>query len=45
MDEIEHKLKNNVFFNPYDNGSRSIIDYYYIKKFNAKNKIFSKEIY
>ena len=28
----------------YTNSSRSIIDYYYIKKYKGKNKIYSKSI-
>ena len=36
--------KSNVF-SAYDNGSRSIIDYYYIKRFKGKNKIYSKKIF
>ena len=48
-DEIKSKFSDKIFYNnlfdPYDNGSRSIIDYYYIKKFQSKNKIFSKNIY
>ncbi len=48
-DELRSKFLKNFnfdsFFNPYDNGSRSIIDYYYIKKFKNKNKIFSKNLY
>tara|TARA_B100000989_G_C19529422_1_gene468782 strand:+ start:1403 stop:3616 length:2214 start_codon:yes stop_codon:yes gene_type:complete len=32
-------------FSPYDNGSRSIIDNYYIKKYKGKNKIYSKRIF
>ena len=39
----QYKLKN--FFTPYDNSSRSIMDYYYIKKFNKKSKIFSHKLY
>jgi carbamoyltransferase len=38
------KIKSNIFM-PYDNGSRSIIDYYYIKKFKGKNKIYSKKLF
>lgn len=36
-------LKNN-FFTPYDNSSRSIMDFYYIKKFSNKSKIQSKNL-
>ena len=32
-------------FSPYDNGSRSIIDNYYIKKYKGLNKIYSKRIF
>ena len=49
MNEVKSKvskgLNYNSFFSPYDNGSRSIIDFYYIKKFNNRNKIFSKNLY
>lgn len=31
-------------FSPYDNSSRSIIDFYYINKYDGKNKIYSKNI-
>ena len=43
--EIIKKFKINKYFTPYDNSSRSIIDYYYIKKFSGKTKLHSKSIY
>ena len=38
------QLKNN-FFTPYDNSSRSILDFYYIKKFSNKSKLHSKNLF
>ena len=43
IDEIVEKYKIN-YFTPYDNSSRSIIDYYYIKRYSGKNKLHSKNI-
>tara|TARA_Y200000002_G_C22676045_1_gene662146 strand:- start:65 stop:2278 length:2214 start_codon:yes stop_codon:yes gene_type:complete len=45
ISNIKKKNLNLNIFSPYDNGSRSIIDYYYIKKFKGKNKIYSKKMY
>ncbi len=39
------KSSNLDIFSPYNNGSRSIIDNYYIKKFKGQNKIYSKKIF
>lgn len=41
------KRKNSLsnIFTPYDSGSRSMIDYYYIKKFKGKNKIYSRNLF
>jgi hypothetical protein len=36
-------LKNN-YFSPYDNSSRSILDYYYIKRFSGRSKLHSKTL-
>lgn len=47
-DIIEFIRKKNIkskIFTPYDNGSRSIIDYYFIKKFKGKNKIYSRNLF
>tara|TARA_B100001057_G_scaffold500491_1_gene615867 strand:- start:13317 stop:15521 length:2205 start_codon:yes stop_codon:yes gene_type:complete len=42
MHEISEKIKlKNTCFSPYDNSSRSLIDYYFIKKFKNKKKINS----
>ena len=43
--EVIKKFKIKKYFTPYDNSSRSIIDYYYIKKFSGKTKLHSKSIY
>ena len=41
-DEISEKIKlKNTYFSPYDNSSRSLIDYYFIKNFKNKKKIHS----
>ena len=45
IDEIVTKYKLRKFFTPYDNSSRSIMDYYYIKNFTNKSKIFSLKLY
>ena len=37
-------LKNN-YFTPYDNSSRSILDFYYIKKFSNSSKLHSKNLF
>ena len=46
IDEIKELLKNykGDIFTPYDNSSRSICDYYFIKKYKGKIPIFSKVI-
>ena len=44
-EEIINKFKLKKYFTPYDNSSRSIIDYYYISKFSGKTKLHSKNIY
>ena len=41
IDEIKEKFNLKNYFTPYDNSSRSIIDYYLIKKFKDVNKINS----
>ena len=41
-DEISEKIKlKDAYFSPYDNSSRSLIDYYFIKNFKNKKKINS----
>jgi len=45
LEKINKKYSSLNTFSPYDNGSRSIIDYYYIKKFKGKNKIYSKKLF
>ena len=35
----------NKIYLPYDSSSRSLIDYYYVKKYKGNNKIYSKEIF
>ena len=46
LNKILKKYNNqSKIFLPYDSSSRSLIDYYYIKKYKGKNKIYSKEIY
>ena len=40
---LKHINEKNIFL-PYDNSSRSLIDYYYIKKYKGKNKIY-KELF
>ncbi len=44
-EEIIKDFKLKKYFTPYDNSSRSIIDYYYINKFSGKTKLHSKSIY
>ena len=41
---LKHSHQNNIFL-PYDNSSRSLIDYHYIKIYKGKNKIYSKELF
>ena len=41
LDEVVSKFKNKNYFTPYDNSSRSLIDYNFIKKFRNKKKINS----
>ena len=45
IDNFSKKSLGNKIFTPYDNGSRSIIDFLYIKLFKGKNKLYSKKIY
>ena len=45
VDEIVEKFNLENFFSPYDNSSRSIIDYYYIKKFEKKGELFKYKLY
>ena len=46
LDEIILKFKdNNNFFTPYDSSSRSLIDYYFVKKFKDKKKLYSADIF
>ena len=42
---LSKKSLKNKIFTPYDNGSRSIIDFLYIKTFKGKNKLYTKKIY
>lgn len=42
---LSKKGLRNKIFTPYDNGSRSIIDFLYIKIFKGKNKLYTKKIY
>ena len=42
---LSKKSLKNKIFTPYDNGSRSIIDFLYIKIFKGKNKLYTKKIY
>tara|TARA_B100000780_G_scaffold279213_1_gene256576 strand:+ start:4192 stop:6408 length:2217 start_codon:yes stop_codon:yes gene_type:complete len=42
---LDKKNVSGEIFSPYDNGSRSIIDYYFIKKFKHNKKIYSKKIF
>jgi carbamoyltransferase len=42
--EIINKLSKKQIFCPYDNSSRSIVDFYYIQKYKGKNKLHSKKI-
>jgi carbamoyltransferase len=42
---LAKKSLRNKIFTPYDNGSRSIIDFLYIKIFKGKNKLYTKKIY
>ncbi len=42
--ETINKFKLKDYFSPYDNSSRSIQDYYYIKEFSGKSKLHSKII-
>ena len=45
INNLSKKSLGNKIFTPYDNGSRSIIDFLYIKLFKGKNKLYSKKIY
>ncbi len=46
IEEIKESLKNfkGIIFSPYDTSSRSICDYYFIKKYKGKIPMFSKTI-
>ena len=45
IDEIIKKFNLKNYFTPYDNSSRSILDYHYINTFGAKSKIFTNKLY
>ena len=45
IDEIIKDYNLKKYFTPYDNSNRSIVDYYYIKKFKIKKRIFEKELF
>ena len=47
MNKIKNILQNlkGILFFPYDNSSRSIIDYYFIKKYKGKYPLFSKKLF
>ena len=40
----KQNIKPNKVFFPYDNSSRSLIDYYFIKKYSSKKKIYTAKI-
>lgn len=44
INDMYHKVYKDLF-SPYDNSSRSIIDYAYIEKFKGKNKLYSKNLF
>ena len=42
--QIDKKYRSKIYF-PYDNSCRSIIDFYFIKKFKDKFPIYSKKLF
>tara|TARA_B100001057_G_scaffold312929_1_gene313026 strand:+ start:989 stop:3208 length:2220 start_codon:yes stop_codon:yes gene_type:complete len=46
LNKILKKYNNqSKIFLPYDSSSRSLIDYFYVKKYKGNNKMYSKEIF
>ena len=45
IDAIINNYKLSNYFTPYDNSTRSILDFYYINKFGNKSNIFKKKLY